>query len=108
MTQPTSDPLEPIDYHDPPPRTASRRLALYSTGLLATGFAMFVAVFLGSASSFEKDRTTWWAWPLAAAAAVAGAIFALSVRRRFSPMSAGAWTGVVLGLLLAGLCFGLG
>jgi hypothetical protein len=104
MTEPNSDRPEPVEYQTPAYRTGMQRIYLFSTGLVATGFAIFVAVCFGGMSSFEQQRV-WWALPLAAAVAIACAVFAWSVRRRFPPMAAGAWTGVVIGVLLAGLCF---
>ena len=53
----------------------------YFGGLILGFVAMFVATFIGGASSFEQ-KTVWWAWPLVIAVAIPVAILAWMIRRQ--------------------------
>ncbi len=76
----------------------------YIAGLLFGFVVMFVPTFIGGAASFEQNPV-WWGMPLVALVAIPVAIGAWMTGRRNPSTSAGIWTGLALGVLLAGACF---
>ena len=107
--QAASTPQPPPPMHYAPPGTPPRRSPLrnflrFTSGVFAGFVIVFIPTFFAGGSAFEGTLPRW-AWPAVIAAALLCAAYAWSIRRRNPPMSAGVWTGMGLGLLLAGACF---
>lgn len=100
----TSTPEPPIPDYGPAKPSPARVVLRFIAGGVFAFLLMFIAIFFAGGASFES-KTVWWAWPLTAIPTVLCAALAYHWRKTRPAHAAGMWTGMALGLLLAGLCF---
>ena len=107
---------EPLDYHKPDP--SERRAAIHVLvgaviGGVIVGGCVFVATFFGITSALAQQSPAWMPYALFGGIILFGigvvSFWAWRARRssRWRALGLGLWLGLALGLLGAGICFGV-